>query len=109
MHSEMSRNNLPLSSVLTDVATAIASTQREMDKLANESTGSLPFAPLAFVIKRTELTLLGSLFMRSGVGFPATDSALSFALPDRVQAGLRGSQFASLSSRISVSIQAVDP
>jgi hypothetical protein len=105
----MSRNHLLLSDVLADVASAIASAQKDMDRLASQSIDGLPFAPLAFIVKRTDVTLLGSLSMPGGAARPARDSALSYALLDRVQTGLRGSQADFLSSRVSISIEAVKP
>jgi hypothetical protein len=98
-----------LASVLTDVVNAVTSTQKEMDRLANESPGDLPLAPLAFVVKQTEVTLLGSLSVQRGDASATRDSALSFALVNRVQASLQGSHGANLSTRVSVSIQAVEP
>lgn len=105
----MNPTNTLLASVLTDVANAVTSTQKEMDRLANESPGDLPMAPLAFVVKQTEVTLLGSLSVRRGDALAARDSALSFALVNRVQSSLRGRHDATLSTHVSVSIHAVDP
>jgi hypothetical protein len=102
-------SHLALSGVLADAARAVVSTQRDMDRLASQSRDGLPLAPLAFIVKRTEVTLLGTLSMRRDAGQPARDPALSFALLDRVQAGLRGGEIASLSSRVSVAIEAVEP
>lgn len=104
----MSRNHLLLSDVLADVASAIASAQKDMDRLASQSSDGLPLAPLAFIVRRTDVTLLGSLSMPGGTG-TARKSALSYVLLDRVQASLRGSQGASLSSRVSISIEAIEP
>jgi len=102
-------SHLALSGVLADAARAIASTQRDMDRLAAQPRDGLPLAPLAFIVKRTEVTLLGTLSMRRDAGHPTRDSALSFALLDRVQATMRGGAIAVLSSRVSVAIEAVEP
>jgi hypothetical protein len=95
--------------MLADVVRAVTSTQKELDRVANESPSDLPCPPLAFVVKQTEVTLLGSLSVQRGDASATRDSALSFALVNRVQASLRGSHDAALSTRVSVSIQAVDP
>jgi hypothetical protein len=105
----MSRSETPLSNVLADVASAVVSTQKELDAQANRYSGGLPLAPLAFVVKQTDVTLLGNLSVQRSDSSAAQDRALNFALVNRVQAGLRGSGGAALSSRVSVSIQAIEP
>ena len=105
----MSRSDTLLSNVLADVATAVISTQKELDTQANRSSGDLPLAPLAFVVKQTDVTLLGNLSVQRSDSSVAQDRALTFALVNRVQAGLRDSGGAALSSRVSVSIQAIEP
>ena len=103
----MSDSIAQLSKLLADVATAVVSTQQELDRLANEAPGDLPLPPLAFVVRQTEVTLQGTLSAPGGES-AARDGALSFALVNRVQAGLGGSERATLSTRVSVSIQAVE-
>jgi hypothetical protein len=95
--------------MLADVVRAVTSTQKELDRVANESPGDLPCPPLAFVVKQTEVTLLGNLSMQIGDLIAAPERSLNFALVNRVQASLRGSHGANLSTRVSVSIQAVEP
>jgi hypothetical protein len=104
----MSGSDTLLSDVLADVVRAVVSTQKELDRVANEAPGDLPLPPLAFVVRQTEVTLQGTFAMQAGAP-AAQDRALSFALVNRVQAGLRGSDRAALSTRVSVSIQAVEP
>jgi hypothetical protein len=104
----MSRSNTLLSGILTDVANAVASTQKELDRFADESPGDLPLPALALVVKHTEVTLLGNLSMQAGESPGSQDRALSFALVNRVQAGLRGGNDGTVSARVSVSIQAVE-
>lgn len=98
----MTRLNTSLSQVLVDVANAVAGSQNELDKLANQSPATLPLAPLAFVVKRTQITLLGSLYMQRG-------EALTFSKVERVQTALAGQTSAALSSRVSVFIEAREP
>jgi|GEM_PF-4286314 len=105
----MSRSETPLSDVLADVARAVVSTQKELDAQANRSSGELPLAPLAFVVKQTDVILLGNLSAQRSDSLAVQDPALTFALVNRVQASLRGSGGAALSSRVSVSIQAIEP
>ncbi|MFN0069692.1 MAG: hypothetical protein ACKVYV_18905 [Limisphaerales bacterium] len=95
--------------MLADIAGAVIATQKEMDRLANESPGDLPLAPLAFVVRQTEVTLLGTLSVPRSSSPSAKGRELTFAQVDRVQAVLRGSHGAMLGSRISVAIQAVQP
>jgi hypothetical protein len=104
----MSGSDTLLSDMLADVVSAVVSTQKELDRLANEAPGDLPLPPLAFVVRQTEVTLQGT-FSAQGGESAARDRALSFALVNRVQASLRGSDSATLSTRVSVSIQAVEP
>lgn len=103
----MSDSIAQLSKVLADVATAVVATQQELDRLAVASPNDLPLAPLAFVVRQTDVTLQGTFAMRGGVPV-ARDGALAFALVDRVQASLRVGDAAALSTRISVSIQAIE-
>jgi hypothetical protein len=105
----MSRSETLLSSVLADVASAVVSTQKALDAQANGSPSGLPVAPLAFVVKQTQVTLLGNLSVQQSDLFAAQDCVLTFALVNRVQASLRGSYGAAVSGRVSVSIQAVEP
>jgi hypothetical protein len=105
----ITRSNALLSSVLADVANAVVSTQRELDRLADESIENFPLAPLAFIVKQTQLTLLGNLSAQRGDLFAAEDRALTLALVNRVQASLRGSDGGALGSWVSVSIQAIEP
>lgn len=91
-----------LSQVLVDVATAVTASQKELDRLANQSTNNLPLAPLAFVVKQTQVTLQGSLHMRRG-------EALTFSKMERVQTALGGQTSAALSNRVSVLIEALVP
>lgn len=91
-----------LSQVLVDVANAVAGSQKELDKLAKQPPANLPLAPMAFVVKQTQVTLLGSLYMRRG-------EALTFSKAERVQTALGGHTGAALSSRVSVLIEAIEP
>ena len=104
----MGRSSTALSGMLADVATAVLSTQKELDRLANEPPGELPLPPLAFIVRQTDVTLQGTLSVQRDA-LAARAPALSFALVNRVQASLRGSDGATLSTRVSVSIQAVEP
>jgi hypothetical protein len=105
----MSHSDTLLSSLLTHVGHAVFSTQKQLDKFAQEPTGDLPLAPLLFVVKQTQVTVLGNLSLRRSESDNGRDRALTFALVNRVQAGLRGQYEAATSSRISVSIQALEP
>jgi hypothetical protein len=104
----MSGSDTLLSDMLADVVSAVVSTQKELDRLANEAPGDLPLPPLAFVVRQTDVTLQGTFFAQGGES-AGQDRALSFALVNRVQASLRGSDRAALSTRVSLSIQAVEP
>jgi hypothetical protein len=104
----MSGSDTLLSGMLADVVSAVVSTQKELDRLANEAPGDLPLAPLAFIVRQTDVTLQGT-FSAQGGGSATQEPALSFALVNRVQASLRGGDRAALSTRVSVSIQAVEP
>jgi hypothetical protein len=105
----LSGSSTLLSRILVDVASAVVSTQKELDKVANASPADLPLAPLALVVKHSEVILLGNLAVQKGSPLGAQDRPLTFALVNRVQAGLRGSNDASLSTRVSVSIEAIEP
>jgi hypothetical protein len=105
----MSATEAELSSLLASVAGAVFTTQKELDRLANQPSADLPFQPLAFVVKQTQVTLVGNMFTHGGNLSGNADLGLSFELINRVQASLRGNFNAALSSRVSVSIQAVEP
>ena len=98
----MTSANSLLSRVLVDVANAVASSQNELDRLAMQPSANLPLEPLAFVVKQTQVTLLGSLYMRRG-------EALTFSKRERVQMALGGHTGVALSSRVSVLIEAIEP
>lgn len=105
----MSRSGAPLSNVLADVARAVTSTQKELDRLTNESSGDLPLLPLAFVVKETQLTLIGNLFVQPSYRSAVGDSGLSFSQVSRVEASLRGGPDTPPSTRLSISIQVIEP
>jgi hypothetical protein len=105
----MSGSIAQLSEMLADVVKAVVSAQTELDRVANQSPGDLPLAPLAFIVRQTEVTLQGTVFSQRTGPIAAQEPALSFALTNRVQASLGGSDRAALSTRVSVSIQAIEP
>ena len=97
----MSSSQTTLSGILTGVAVAVTSTQQDLDRVADASSAGIPFAPLAFAVKETQIVLRGNLFMDR--------ESLALSQVDRVQASLHGAQGAGVTSCISVSIGIVEP
>jgi hypothetical protein len=95
-----------LSGILTGIGRAVADTQQSLDQSANSKPEGRPFAPLAFIVRKMELTLVGDFAVDPSV--PLSEGVI-FAKVDRVTACLRGSERANLSSRISLLIEAAEP
>ena len=104
----MSRPQAPLSSLLADVARAVVAAQKDLDREADAAPRDGSLAPLAFVVKETQLALAGQLVMRAG-GASVQDRALVLSQIDRVQAGLYGSRGIALTCRVCASIRAAEP
>jgi hypothetical protein len=103
----MARSTTLLSEVLADVASAVTATQRGLDRDADKAPRHSSLAPLAFVLRETQLTLLGQLSVP--LGSASAGSGLIFSQVGRVQTALYGSGGIARTSRISVSIQALKP
>lgn len=104
----MSGSSAELSNVLAHVARAVFTTQQELDNFADQSLGDLPFVPLSFVVKQTQVILLGNLSLPRSAWILSQERALTFSLINRVERSLRGPSN-TLTSRISVLIEAVEP
>jgi hypothetical protein len=106
----MGQSQTLLSRLLTDVASAVVSTQKELDRHADMPPTDSSVAPLAFIVKQTQLSLLGQLSVQ-GSDLLTHDREVNFSQVSRVQAGLYGSSGSgtALTSRLSVSIDATEP
>lgn len=102
MEADADRSEALLSSIVSDVALAVTSTQTELDRLFGDSSADLP---VAFILRQTEVALVGTLSLKRVDQAPS----LTFSQANRVQAGLRGDRGAALSSLVSVSILALEP
>jgi hypothetical protein len=109
MGGAMGRSTTLLSKMLTDVVQGVVSAQGGLDRAADKAPTDASLAPLAFVVKETQLDLLGQLSMQAGGASAPDQSMLTFSQVDRVQASLYGSQGLALTSRVSVSIRALEP
>ena len=105
----MGRSTTLLSQMLADVANAVVSAQRDLDRAADNAPADTSLAPLAFVVKETQLNLLGQLSMQAGARSGRGQGMLSFSQVGRVQAGLYGSKGLALTSRVCVSVRALEP
>jgi hypothetical protein len=105
----MGQSTTLLSKMLADVASAVASAQDGLDRGADKAPGDSSLAPLAFVVKETQLNLLGQLSMQAGGASAPDQGVLTFSQVGRVQASLYGSKGLALTSRVSVSIRAIEP
>lgn len=95
---------MALPDLLRSVASAVSATQQQLDNAGLRPRPNASFAPLAFVARRTQLSLLGNLSVavapRSGA------VSLVFTQVDRVQAALRGEHGSNVCSRVTVSVDA---
>ena len=97
-----------LAVVVADVAQAVAAAQRQLDRSGSDSAEAGALPALAFVVKRTQVALRGTLAVRGDVA-ASRDEALTFAPVNRVEASLRSGHAAALNGCVSVSIESVDP
>jgi hypothetical protein len=109
MDGAMGRSTTLLSKMLADVAQAVVSAQSGLDRAADNAPTDTSLAPLAFVFKETRLDLLGQMSMPAGRPSTADQGMLTFSQVGRVQAGLYGNKGLALTSRVSVSIRALEP
>jgi hypothetical protein len=105
----MSQSTTLLSKVLADVASAVVAAQQALDREADKAPAVSSLAPLAFVVRETQLSLLGQLSMPAGGAAAPDQAVLTFAKVDRVQAGLYGNVGLALTSRVSVSVRSIEP
>ncbi len=105
----MDRSATLLSTMLSDVARAVVSAQGGLDRAADRAPADIRLTPLAFIVKETQLDLLGQLSMPAGGASAADQDTLTFSQIGRVQAALYGSKGLALTSRISVSVRALEP
>jgi len=105
----MSQSTTLLSKVLADVASAVVAAQQALDREADKAPAHSSLAPLAFVVRETQLSLLGQLSMPAGAAAAPGQAVLTFAKVGRVQAGLYGNAGLALTSRVSVSVRSIEP
>jgi hypothetical protein len=91
-----------LDQMLSSVAVAVAGTQRDLDGFNVEPVADVTGAPLAFVLRQTQLVLVGDFAL-------GPSSALDFSLVNRVSASLRGEARNAAACRVSVLIEACEP